>query len=92
MNAVNQGRTCTYNDVPGPGWSIRAYCEKAQDYGKTVTIYGLDNNNQPLATLNPGNFWTEGITLTLGNPYFDTAHAARSKRFTAWSNSRRKGG
>lgn len=73
MNAVNQGRTCTYNDVPGPGWSIRAYCEKSQDFGKTVTIYGLDNNNQPLMTLNPGNVWTEGIVLTLGNPYFDTA-------------------
>ena len=72
MNAVNQGRVPVYNDIPGPGFTLRAYCDKSQDYGKTITVYGLDSNGQPLMTLMPGNKWVEGITMTLGNPYSDT--------------------
>lgn len=67
-----QGRVPTYNDVPTTHNTqyIRAYCLSPLDVGKTVTIYGVDGNNQPLRHLNATTGEMEdGHVITLAIPY-----------------------
>ena len=71
---ASQGQACCYNDIPGDGWFVRAYARCTQDYGKAITIFGVDNGNQPLRTNNGDGTWSDGITIILGssgmNPNF----------------------
>lgn len=71
---ISQGRVPTYNDVPSdtPRY-IRAYPLCPADRGKTLTIFGLDGNGQPLMTLQPDGSYTQGVTITLANPWGQTA-------------------
>ena len=62
-----QGQACAYNDIPGDGWFVRAYARCAQDYGQAITIFGVDNNNQPLRTNNGDGTWSDGISIVLGS-------------------------
>ena len=73
-----QGRVPTYNTVAGDGRLIRAYPSTPEDVGKTITIYGLDNGNQPLRTNNLDGTWSEGVTITLASPFGSTAGYVRS--------------
>ena len=65
---VTQGRYPVHTDILGDGRYVRAYTEVAADIGKTIRIFGVDNNNQPLRTGISG-VWTEGIELRLATPY-----------------------
>jgi len=69
-----QGQACCYQDIPGDGWLVRAYARCTQDYGKSITIFGVDNGNQPLRTNNGDGTWSDGIQIVLGssgqNPNF----------------------
>lgn len=69
---VAQGKSPAYKDIYGDGRYVRAYTAVQADIGKTLTIFGVDNNNQPLRTCDPvTNLWTEGVKLTLvGAPNF----------------------
>jgi len=72
---TNQGRYPTYKDLnPLNLRLIRAYPSVQQDIGQTITIFGLDNNRQPLMTQDPvsGN-WSQGITITLAVPFGSTS-------------------
>jgi hypothetical protein len=67
------GRSPVFNDVAGEGRLIRAYAEAFADVGRNITIFGEDNNGQPLMTKNPDGTWAEGITLTFTNPWASTS-------------------
>lgn len=76
-NMTEQFKACTYNDVPGPNCTIRIYPTVPEDVGATVTIFGVDNNQQPLQTDNGDGTYSQGITITAalpfgssGNPFF----------------------
>lgn len=72
-NMVNKGWSPVFQDVQGDGRTIRLYNSVAEDIGATVTLYGLDNNNQPLRTRNTdGATWSDGLTLTAQMPYAET--------------------
>lgn len=74
---TNDGRTPVYSDVPGEGKLIRAYLVYNEDIGKTVTIFGVDNNGQELRTNNGDGTWSEGIVLALTKPFASTSTYVR---------------
>jgi len=68
-----QGQTPVFQDILGEGRLVRAYPLVSQDVGKTVTIFGTDNNGQPLRTLNADNTWSDGVVITLAMPFGTTS-------------------
>lgn len=70
--ATKTGFYSTYND-PYDSTYIRAYPQYQQDLGKTVTIFGKDENGQPLmhkVTASDGTVTYEpGHIITLAAPY-----------------------
>ena len=67
--ALMQFRAPTYNDPYGTDCYLRIFPAAAEDVGTEVQVFGLDGNGQPLMTHNSDGTWTEGITITVGNPY-----------------------
>lgn len=76
--ALAGARAPTYNTIFGDGRLVRAYPSTPEDIGKTLTLYGLDNGNQPLRTNNLDGTWSEGVTITMGSPFGSTAGYVRS--------------
>lgn len=70
---VNKGFVCTYADIPATNCLIRFYPLCQADVGKTIQIFGLDNNGQPLQTRMNSTTWVEGITVTLALPFGTTS-------------------
>lgn len=71
--ALGQGRVPTYDMIRGPLRKVRAYAKTNLDFGKTITIFGVDNDNQPLQHRDPNTGqWEPGLVLTLQNPYAQT--------------------
>lgn len=64
-----QGFTSCYADIPGDGWLVRGYPTTPADIGRTVQLFGVDNNNQVLRTDNGDGTWSEGWTLSLDYPF-----------------------
>ena len=64
---VSQGQSPCYSDIYGDGRYVRAYPRTKEDIGKTVTIFGVDNNNQPLRTDNGDGTWSDGVIITIGS-------------------------
>lgn len=66
----SQGRVPIFNDVPtvNPQY-IRAYALAPQDVGKTVTIFGIDANGNPLDHLGNDGFRHPGLIITLAVPF-----------------------
>lgn len=72
-NMIQQPKVCTFSDIWGEGRTIRLYHQAAADIGKTVQIFGVDNNGQPLQTSSAnGTVIVDGITLTMQLPYAET--------------------
>lgn len=67
------GTTPVYQDIMGEGRLVRAYARCPIDYGKTIQIFGTDNNGQPLHTQNLDGTFTNGITLILQAPFASSA-------------------
>jgi len=72
------GYYSTYNDPPtGATRYIRAYPQFPEDVGKTVTIYGKDENGQPLVTKTTDSSgvvtYPLGAKITIASPYGSTA-------------------
>jgi hypothetical protein len=65
---TDAGRSPLFQDILGDGRQIRAYIETPLDAGKSITIFGLDNGNQPLTSKGIGS-WNAGITVKLAAPY-----------------------
>src|SRR6267154_518331 len=72
MTLEDAGQVCTYNDITGGGQILQFNVDLPQDYGKTITLYGRDVNNQPLQQQIAG-VWQAGLTLTAVAPYVQTA-------------------
>lgn len=72
---TNQGRYPTYSDIyPNTTRLVRAYALCQEDIGKTITLFGVDNNLQPLRTHDTvNNVWTDGVTITLAVPFGSTS-------------------
>ena len=73
-----KGRTSVFQDVQGDGRLIRVYARALADMNKVVKIFGTDNNGQPLATRNPDDTFTPGISITIGNPFGSSSVFVRS--------------
>lgn len=73
QNMVAKGVVPTHNTIMGAGRKVRAYAQTNADHGKSVTIFGLDNNQRPLQHRDPDTgVWMDGIVLRLLNPYAET--------------------
>lgn len=72
QNMVAKGVVPTVNTIMGDGRKVRAYPQCNADFGKTVTIFGVDNNQQPLQHRDATGAWRDGIVLTLQEPYAET--------------------
>jgi hypothetical protein len=73
---ISQTHSPTFSSVAGEVRYIRAYPSTPLDKNKTITIFGEDNNGQPLMTTGVGG-WQDGITLTLNTPYVSTTGYVR---------------
>lgn len=73
-----EGSTAVFQDVQGDGRYIRAYPRALADVGKTMRIFGTDNNGQPLITKNlvTGEI-TQGALLTIASPFGSTSIMVR---------------
>jgi len=60
-----------YNDITGcaTGKQIRVYPTKLEDVNKTVVIYGVDSNGQPLQEKDANGIWRRGLTIIIRSPY-----------------------
>lgn len=70
---LDQGQTSVLQDVMGDGRTIRAYARCQADFGKTMRIFGTDNNGQQLITKNTDGTWSAGTPITLANPFGSTS-------------------
>lgn len=73
---VNKGNAPTYSDIAGDARTVRVYPSVPQDVGKTVKIFGVDNNGQPLRE-NVNDIWVDGQTLTIALPYAESTGFVR---------------
>jgi hypothetical protein len=77
-NCVNKGFSPVYQDIPGDGYYARYYVEAPEDYGSTITLFGVDCNGQALRTRNiDGITWSDGWTLVAQSPWAQTASTVR---------------
>lgn len=67
-----QGKTPVYQNVLGEGRLVRACIQVQADVGKTVTIFGEDNNGQTIRTKNSDGTWSDGVILNLAMPFAST--------------------
>lgn len=72
------GKTSVFQDIQGDGRLVRAYARCPQDLGSTVTIFGTDNNGQPLHTNNGDGTYSNGVKLVLQKPFASTPMFVRS--------------
>jgi len=69
---IGSTRTPVFQDILGDGRLVRAYARCNADIGKTLTIFGTDNNGQTLMRKDElGNF-VEGKVITLAKPFAST--------------------
>jgi hypothetical protein len=62
---VEQNPAPCYNEISGnTGRVLYYHVTKAQDYGKTITIFGTRFGGQPLQELDTDGNWKAGITIT----------------------------
>lgn len=67
------GQAATFAEISNSGGSfIRIYAVKKEDWGKTVKLFGVDFQGQPLQEKVAG-VWQMGLTLTLASPYVQSA-------------------
>jgi len=69
---VAYGRVPTHNTIMGDARTVRAYAQTNADYGKTITIFGTDNANQPLMHRNDDGDWVDGWVRSVKAPYAET--------------------
>lgn len=78
---AQQGKSSLFQDIQGDGRLVRAYVRCPNDEGKTVTIFGTDNNGQILQTQNLDGSYSTGVVLTLPDPvtqFVSTSQYVRS--------------
>lgn len=76
---VATGKSPVFQDIMGDGRAVRFYPQYLADVGKTITVFGLDNNGQVLRTFNStANTYSDGVTVTLASPFGSTSIFVRS--------------
>ena len=71
------GNTPVFNPIAcATGMYLQFYIDNQADIGKTITLFGIDNNGQYIRTQVNG-VWQEGITLTFSAPYVQTPMLVR---------------
>lgn len=79
MNA--QGHSPVQQDIAGANRLVRVYADAAADAGKSVMIFGLDGDGQPLKTQAANGTWTPGIVITMAAPFgSSTGYVSRIDR------------
>lgn len=85
-NGTFQGNVLMESDATTPVFNpihpqlpnyVRAYCYHQKDLGKTITLFGEDENGQPLTSTDSNNIPRDGYVLTLGNPWVQTPMKVR---------------
>jgi hypothetical protein len=66
-------RAPTSDEICGTTNYLRFYINAPQDVGATCTVFGRDDNGQPLQTQNGDGSWSMGLTLTAIMPYAQSA-------------------
>lgn len=74
----NRGNSPVFQDIQGDGRLVRVYPRCQNDVGKTLTIYGTDNNGQPLMSRDSSGNWSFGVTITMAIPFGSTSTYVRS--------------
>jgi hypothetical protein len=77
VTAMVQPKVPVFQDIQGDGRTLRAYPATPLDNNKTVTVFGTDNNGQPLMTTGAGGF-TMGIKAQLKLPYVEFSNQGTS--------------
>jgi len=70
--ATQLGRYSTYADPQGTRY-IRAYPQFPADVGKTATVFGKDENGQPLIHENADGTHSPGLIITIADPFGSSA-------------------
>lgn len=66
---INKGKSPVFQDIQGEGRLVRAYATAHLDLGKTVRIFGIDNNGQILRTRNSDGTYSDGWPIVLASPF-----------------------
>lgn len=66
---VNDTYTPVFRDIVGQSQYLRAYITRNSDIGKTITIFGLDDNGQIIRTTHPDGTYQDGVVITLAKPF-----------------------
>lgn len=75
---VDTGTTPVFNQIPcAHNHYVRVYVQDANDVGKTVTLFGIDNNGQEIITTRSDGSTQPGIVLTLAIPFVQTPFPLR---------------
>lgn len=73
--AENQGTVPVFKNIPcgSHNWKVRAYPQRQADIGKTLTVYGIrDDNGQTIMTKRPDGSYLDGEVITLAIPFGST--------------------
>lgn len=70
--------TPVFQDIMGEGRLVRGFPSVQADIGKKLTIFGVDNNGQPLAHRQADGLWYDGWPITLAVPYGVTTDGAHT--------------
>ena len=74
---IGNGRSPVFQDILGEGRTVRAYPRCQADIGKTLTIFGTDNNGQTLTHQNSDGTWSNGAIINLLLPFGSTSTFVR---------------
>lgn len=74
---TQQLQVCSFEDIYGAGRYVRFICEKREDFGKTVTIYGVNDATGLPLKQKVGGVWIDGVTLTLKTGFVSTPVTVR---------------
>jgi len=76
--SVDRGNSPVFNQIcPTEPQFIQVFITVPADVGKTVTIFGIDDNHQQVITQRPDGTYQPGEVLTLGIPYVMTSKMYR---------------
>lgn len=67
-----EGRVPVFRNIGCEASYVRAFLQRNADIGKTITIYGIDDNGNELMTLRADDTYLPGVTLSLAKPYAQT--------------------
>ena len=78
INVVADGMSPVYRQIEcNQEMYIRAYIDRNTDVGKTITLFGINNNGQPIRSLRDDGTYQDGVILTFAKPYVSTSFPVR---------------